>query len=316
MCRATLAIAVAALASAGACPYAGRSLLELSNIDALHQKMPADDVHRALKPRPPPGSEFVAPKDGRVSDTLNAHLRATYPQKSLRNCSNFTLEELNSLIGSLVNMSHPAMGKLYAARCNATGAPRNCDKRSLRHSSLEQFEAEWSAELALFDGVPAHLRDFHPIYILRREGKCFETVNIFIHQLTEVLREAALDSGLQLPLLPRERALPPPHEAATTEDSVRRALQSIAIDHCDHPDINDVQRMGQGIDYSECSAVILASTSELHNLHPHLINDTNLLYYGQSPCQMAHSVRTPHSHSWEYPRGAAKCGAPVPGLSL
>ena len=69
-----------------------------------------------------------------------------------------------------------------------------------------------------------------------REGKCFEAVNIFTHQLTEAARRSALESGLRLPLLPRSRS---------------ELTDAVADDHVhahDHEvkDVNDVLEVARG----------------------------------------------------------------------
>lgn len=48
-----------------------------------------------------------------------------------------------------------------------------------------------------------------------RDGKCFEAVNLFHHQLSAVAKEAALEAKVRIPLLPSEAAAYDLHHRTT-----------------------------------------------------------------------------------------------------
>jgi len=248
-----------------ACPYGGRSLQQMSlNLDtSLIAKLPSDDVHRALKPKPAHDSHVIAGPTESVSDKLNEHLREKYPARQLAECSSLSIEDLNVLLAKLVNTSHPAIGKIYDAKCEegVTG----CDKRSLRHKDVESFEREWRKELGYFRTSfrtlsSEQIRTAHPAYALLREGKCFEAVNIFIHQLTEVTRSALIEAGIVLPLLPAPRSRDDPI------GNRRRLLDSTIEDPIIQRHLKQMEASGA-------------------------LNKIQKNYLKQSPCDLAHRER-------------------------
>jgi hypothetical protein len=114
---------------------------------------------------------------------LNKHLINS--ELSLRSCAAFSIEELNQLVRSIYPAFHPVLQQIYAA---------NGDSRSLRYSSLDDYERTWDYESRYMSHSPESQE-------LLRDAKCHEVVMLFVHHLTASSREE-LGHLLQLPTLP------------------------------------------------------------------------------------------------------------------
>jgi hypothetical protein len=99
-------------------------------------------------------------------------------------CANFTLEELNQVQDAIIDAMSPEFNKVYVDAK---------DNRALRFSVEERY-AFWEKEVALVKENPDY-------YTMTRDGKCHETVMLFIHHLTNDMKEE-VGQLTSLPLLP------------------------------------------------------------------------------------------------------------------
>ena len=208
---------IVAVLSTASCPYgpAGRPARRLE-ASTIASNLPEVDLARAQKPHPSMGSEVLASRMT-VSETLNKWLFNNVANAHLKPCATFQKFELNAMLADLIGAAHPKLNALYTGRCGSDGG---CDRRALRHKSLAEYEDEWKSEDALLSAHGGALRA--KVYAVIRDGKCYEAVSMFYHQLTAESRAKALAAGLMVPLLPAATdlksvsqllAAPPPEEA-------------------------------------------------------------------------------------------------------
>lgn len=156
--------------------------------------IPAGDLERARATKPAAGSPLLAPAATLVSATLNTWMRRNLPASSLRPCSDFGSEGIDSVLTALIDAAHPELDALYRSRR---------DRRMLRQRSLAAFRAEWRFERSVITNASLHLRPI--LEEQSRHSKCYEAINIFHHLLTNQTKSAALAAGVVLPLLPDDK---------------------------------------------------------------------------------------------------------------
>ena len=140
-----------------------------------------------------------------VSDRLNVWIRSNVAQ--YKPCDEFSTTELADLTRRLLSARDPSFNHVYRER----------DGRRLRHESISAYEAEWNTPIA----NAAH-------ETIARQGRCFEAVNLFVHQLSTPCREHL---NVTLPLLPStqharrlvDAVLYDGHVAATTRRDIEQA---------------------------------------------------------------------------------------------
>lgn len=173
------------------------------------------DYERALRPRPPsdspviallhPNQHSVVARIQSVVSVLNKWMVNNIGINSLRKCNEFSLEELNVLIASLINSTHPELQNIYSSTCNMT---KGCDRRKLRLSTYAEYKKEWSDEATLLDSMNETKELFDAATAVLRSGKCFESIMLFQHHLSSDARlevtKAGSSSSLRLPFLPDE----------------------------------------------------------------------------------------------------------------
>eukprot|EP00040_Diaphanoeca_grandis_P017588 m.91988 g.91988 ORF g.91988 m.91988 type:complete len:1106 (+) comp26516_c0_seq2:169-3486(+) len=173
------------------CPY-GRQRSRPSTISPQPRELSDEDVHRGTL-RAPENPRVLANPEESVAEVLNTWMLANVPRRALKLCTEFSLEELNSVIASIVQAAHPDLNIVYKARCVMYG---KCDSRMLRHDNLTAYETEWEEEQIFLAKLPLLARD------MVRDGKCFEVMSMFYHHLPEHSRFDAVELGVKLPLLP------------------------------------------------------------------------------------------------------------------
>ena len=140
-----LLLAAPFLADASSCPFAGNNLPSPTSLFRAHM--------------PKPRREFQGLDMAQMSVVLNKAL-AAYPSVQMKDCSEFSLDELAEVQFEIVKSAHPQFQKLYAARK---------DRRTMKVNSVDEFmEREVLQRKAL--------REFPELTQLTRDGKCHETI--------------------------------------------------------------------------------------------------------------------------------------------
>lgn len=210
----------------------------------------ADDEERAHRPFPPKGSKVLAsdPSES-VAHTLNRYLVQALPADKLRACEEHTLEELNDVLAALVSSVHPALQEIYDNKC-ATDS--GCDKRSMRKGNLEDYQADWASEAELLEAQPNDGARAVITSVLR-QGKCFESVQLYYHHLSY---ETRVGFPHTLPLLPEAQE--------DVKEIVRYVRQQKGIAKA-----RDTDRCAKaGADAATITASATTSTGRHHHNHP------------------------------------------------
>jgi len=116
---------------------------------------------------------------------LNEHLKSLAYVPTLP-CDNFNLEALNNVQDIILGAASPEFNAVYEDAA---------DNRRLRFpSSIEERHAFWQNETDMVKENPDY-------YTMTRDGKCHETVMLFVHHLTQDMKEE-VGQLTTLPLLP------------------------------------------------------------------------------------------------------------------
>lgn len=138
-------------------------------IKRAHQKIPGDD--------------FRGDHASHSWAVLNTHLESKY--KVSRECSKWTVEELQTVQGLILTQKHESFDALYK---------KTTDKRRLLHRSLVELQDEWKEMNDLSLANPR-------LSEMNRDGHCAETIMWFIHHLSDSVRKSFIHTGFQVPLL-------------------------------------------------------------------------------------------------------------------
>jgi len=143
------------------------------------------DLSRAAQRKPT--APFLGSDHAAISTLLNDFLKNT-PGLKVKECSEFTNDELNNLHRMLLSASSAEFNDVYVA---------TSDNRALRHGSIEEFENEWRLEEERMTENPELSR-------VVMDGKCHEAVMYWIHHVSRGTQERFIEEGHVLPLLPAE----------------------------------------------------------------------------------------------------------------
>ena len=269
--------------------------------------LPEADVVRARTARPHDSSPVLAPAHASVSSTINAWLEAHLPLQNLANCQDFTLLELDALVLDLAAASSAELDEMYLQKG---------DRRALRHDNASGYAREWELQQHLLNRLPPVRCQCHlcrpmssaadccclprPWQVARasalhhmRDGKCFEAVNLFHHQLSAVAKEAALEAKVRIPLLPSEAAAYDLHHRTTMlptgavdTTARRRRAQSTLVTGA-HNQVYDRSNPAYAITQRINERAEAERDQAPSNLKFRM-EDQQMIYQEQSPCMMCH----------------------------
>jgi len=156
------------------------SFLLLSSAGVTFANPTISDLRRARQKVP--GAEFKGDTFETLNYKLNAHVTR---QRGLhvKACEEMSATELGSAIRLLHSSSHPALNAIYQ---------ETNDARALRHTAVQDWEAEWVAAAA------------SPHASAARDTKCHDAVMMWIHHIAHADRQQLM-RDLVLPLLPASR---------------------------------------------------------------------------------------------------------------
>jgi len=155
----------------------------------------ARDVARALQARPFDDSDVHGDTAEEAYSKMNFYLQARYATKP---CSEWTHEDLDASAALLYSAKAQKLDLTY----KAAG-----DRRALHYEALDYKEKLWAAERAAAKLMPSHAPNgLH--YNVTRDGKCAEVVMLFIHHVSEAVRNKFADLGVEMPLMPEDVAPP------------------------------------------------------------------------------------------------------------
>ena len=147
---------------------------------ALHVAVAAgDDLSRAIQVKP--RSPFTGDGFHAIAEQLNVHLARSF--HATRPCRLWSLTDLNSVARVLLPLVDGRLDGVYR---------KAGDRRALRHSTAEDWEAETAA--AGGDATSA-------LHAALRDGKCADLAMLWAHHLPAAARTALAQTDLVLPLL-------------------------------------------------------------------------------------------------------------------
>ena len=111
--------------------------LAIACANAFPPDLVSSDAARAHLGRPPTGSPLLASSPKAVVSTINAWLHKNLPEKNLKPCFEFSVQELNDILAKLTVKRHPALQKIYDGKCET---PHGCDARRIRHNDLTEYQ--------------------------------------------------------------------------------------------------------------------------------------------------------------------------------
>jgi hypothetical protein len=149
------------------------------------EDMPKDtntNTARAIQVVPRP--EFRGDSFNNMSHTLNKWLRNS---TRIRECDQFSSAELQEL-SALIHMSRDTNLDLLYSKAN--------DNRRLR-GNLADMQKTW----ARLNSIVEKHSDHEMLHRIQRDGHCHEVVMLFVHHLSEDVKEVLRETGVEMPLL-------------------------------------------------------------------------------------------------------------------
>lgn len=121
-----------------------------------------------------------------MSGKLNRFLRA---YRNVKECANWTVEELQELQAKMLMLRAPQLDDVYKSAE---------DRRQLR-GDVEAHGKRWENLSRLSKKLGG------PYETMHRDGHCHEAVMWFVHHITEDVRNQLVDLNMEVPLLPYEK---------------------------------------------------------------------------------------------------------------
>ena len=213
-------------------------------------------------------------------------------------CEEFSAGELTALLTTLYHARDPTLEAIYRDNPMPDGSEdgRRLQARGTKTDSLNELTAEWAAEAKLVAANPE-------LASTSRDGRCFDVVNWWTHQLTVDSRNrlAAAGTVTRLPLLPEGMPASKPHgdhierTAADAVFSSHAASQSCASCHANSAVTktnSEAKAWPASLSYNATGPL---AESDPHNQRPGTLGGTIVLLR-LTECQLA-----------EIPRGSVGC---------